>query len=583
MVSDMPGMGGSLHINLLNQTTVTTFNHRVFTVALLQILAVGLVIFLTAALAGGLTRFNLSTAAESEPAARSVLRYVFGAIWLFDGLLQFQPAMPLGLGSNVIAPTAAGNPGWLASLVNHAVNLWNLHPIALAAAVAWWQVGLGVALIVSNGVLSRVVGGISALYALMIWVVGNGMGGILQSTSSILFGWPGATIWYTLAGGALVLTSERFSRLFSRVTLRAVSVILALGALQQLRPSVGFWRGGNANALTQMASSMTPVAQPHWLSWLVREGGVLSGSMGGGFNVLVILWLLVAAAGLWMSVERGWMWPVWTTVAFALVFWVLGQDLAIFGGVATDLNSLPPMAALVLIASPRLRAAAPLRRRLPREIRSQTGAVVASFAASMVLVSGVGMLLAPFSSAEPTFYLAANGSTTTVNAAAPNFSLVDQHGHRVSLTPSSGQWTLLSFLDPVCYTDCPLLAAQMRDVLLQAHSPHLRAIAIAANPKYHTTAQVQHFASIHGMDSIANFHYLNGTTAQLRDVWNAYGIQVYNVPKSVMSVHADYLFLISPTGRIRVVLGDDPGSGAIYQQRSSEQVVLNYLASFGVN
>jgi cytochrome oxidase Cu insertion factor (SCO1/SenC/PrrC family) len=578
----MPGMGGSLHINLLNQTTVSTFDHRVYTVALLQILAVGLVLFFTAVLSGGLARFNVSPLGESEPAARSVLRYTFGAIWVFDGLLQFQPGMPLGLGSSVLAPAAAGNPSWLVSLVHHAVNLWNLHPIALAAAVAWWQVGLGVVIIVSNGLVGRLAGGVSALWAIIVWVVGNAMGGIFQSTSSILFGWPGATIWYALAGAALALSPAYFGRVFSRVVLRFTAVVLALGALQQLRPSVGFWHGGNANALTTMANSMVASAQPHWLASLVREGGVLAGSMGGGFNTLVVLWLLVAAGGLWISSRRGWMWPIWTTVAFALVFWVLGQDMAIFGGLATDLNSLPPMAALVLIGSPRLAARAPLRRRLPREVRSQTGAVIASFAASMMVVSGISMVVAPLATAEPTYYLAANGSTTVINAPAPNFSLTDQFGQRVGLTPSGGTWTLLSFLDPVCYTDCPLLAAQMRAVLVGAHSAHLRAIAVAANPKFHSTAEVQHFAQIHGMDSIANFHYLNGTTAQLRRVWDSYGITVYNVPKSVMSVHADYLFLISPTGRIRVVLGDDPGSGTIYQQQSTEQVVLNYLSHFGV-
>ncbi len=578
----MPGMGGSLHINLLNQTTVTSFHHRLYTVALLQILAVGLILFVSVALTGGLSRFNLSTPGEHEPAARSVLRYAFGAMWLFDGVLQFQPGMPLGLGSNVIAPTAAGNPSWLAGLVIHAVNLWNLHPIALASAVAWWQVGLGVLLLVSNGLVGRIVGGVSAAYALMIWVVGNAMGGIFQPTSSILFGWPGATLWYVLAGVALALRPDVFSRVFSRVALRVSSVIVLLGALQQLRPSVGFWSGGNANALTQMASSMTPTPQPHWLASLVHGAGVAAGTMGGGFNTLVILWLLVAGVGLWWSSTHGGAWSIWVTVAFAMVFWVLAEDMAIFGGLATDLNSLPPMAAFIVAASPSLAARAPFRRRLPREIRSQTGAVIASFAAAMTGVAGVSMALAPLTAAETTFYLAANGSTTVVNAPAPNFSLVDQTGQRVSLSPSGGEWTLLSFLDPVCYTDCPLLAAQMRAVLVAAHSSHLRAIAVAANPKYHTTAEVRHFASIHGMDSIAHFHYLNGTTAQLQSVWNAYGIQVYNVPKSVMSVHADYLFLISPEGRIRVVLGDDPGTGATYQQQSTEQVVLNYLSSFGV-
>ena len=42
-----------------------------------------------------------------EPRARRLLRVCFGALWLFDGLLQAQPQMPGGLADQVIQPTAA--------------------------------------------------------------------------------------------------------------------------------------------------------------------------------------------------------------------------------------------------------------------------------------------------------------------------------------------------------------------------------------------------------------------------------------------------------------------------------------------
>src|SRR5436309_15654281 len=43
--------------------------------------------------AGGDTR----TAGEPEPPGRRLLRIGFGILWIFDGILQAQPAMPLGL------------------------------------------------------------------------------------------------------------------------------------------------------------------------------------------------------------------------------------------------------------------------------------------------------------------------------------------------------------------------------------------------------------------------------------------------------------------------------------------------------
>src|SRR5690348_2719050 len=42
----------------------------------------------------------------AEPAGRRLLRIGFGLLWIFDGLLQAQPAMAAGLPSQVIEPTA---------------------------------------------------------------------------------------------------------------------------------------------------------------------------------------------------------------------------------------------------------------------------------------------------------------------------------------------------------------------------------------------------------------------------------------------------------------------------------------------
>jgi hypothetical protein len=59
-----------------------------------------------------------------EPAGRRALRIGFGVLWILDGLLQAQPAMPAGLPGQVIAPAAAGSPGWVQHLVNWAGTTW---------------------------------------------------------------------------------------------------------------------------------------------------------------------------------------------------------------------------------------------------------------------------------------------------------------------------------------------------------------------------------------------------------------------------------------------------------------------------
>jgi len=45
-----------------------------------------------------------------EPVARRLLRICFGLIWIFDGILQAQASMPLGMAPQVIQPAAATSP-----------------------------------------------------------------------------------------------------------------------------------------------------------------------------------------------------------------------------------------------------------------------------------------------------------------------------------------------------------------------------------------------------------------------------------------------------------------------------------------
>ncbi len=418
---------------------------------------------------------------------------------------------------------------------------------------------------------------------MLIWLVGNGAGGVFSSGSSVLFGWPGATLFYVAAGLALSVDNERFRRSFSPGVTKALSVILVLGAVVQSIPSHGFWHGGNTNAMTTMTRSMTQVSQPHWVAWLVVKTGVLAGTLGGGFNLIVIFWLLITAAGLWVSTKCQWRWPIWTLIVGAIAVWLVGQDMAVFGGLATDLNSMLPMAWLAWSAMPG-RSDAPLTRRLPREMRSSSGAVAASFAAAMVLVSVVSALWASVASAENTFYLAQNGQASSISLPATNFVLTDQFNSPYRLGQHRGHFTLLALLDPVCYTDCPLIANQMKPVRseLSANAP-IDLGAVAANPLHETLADVRRFVRQHDLSSVKDFHFVtSANTALMRRIWASYGIGVQSVKTSKMSVHSDILFIIDPAGRIKWIIPDDP----LYNwsgERSAVSELLSLLHQSGVH
>jgi len=578
----MPGMGG-LHYSYTNPLVTNAFTHSVFVSSMLWIIAIAFGVMVYAVATRRVLTFNLSSAGLAEARSRSYLRLAFGAIWLFDGILQFQVSMPLGLANSVVAPASAGTPGWLHHLMLDGIAIWNSHPLALADGTAWIQVGIGVLLLVSNGRAGRAAAAVSVGWASMIWLVGNGAGGIFQSSSNILFGWPGATFFYVVAGVWLALTPEHFPERFSRVTLRLLGVLVAVALVIQVLPSRGFWHGGNTNALTAMAKSMVQTPQPHWLAYIVTKFGVVAGTMGGGFNLIVVFWLAATAAGLWFAAERGWMWPVWSMVVGAVVFWLGAQDAAIFGGLATDLNSLIPLAVLTACASPRLVNRPPLARRLPAELRSSSGAVLSSFATGMVLFSVVSMGLATFASAENTLYLAQNGPASAVNTSAPGFSGTSQTGATFTLGEHPGHYTLLTFLDPVCYTDCPLLAGQLKQVGAQfGPRAKLDLVAVAANPLHETLANVRSFVAKHSLASLRNFYFITGALKHEAAIWDAYGIQVESTSSSVMSVHSDLMFVISPAGRIRWIIPDDPIASSSGQS-SAESELITLLHNAGLH
>src|SRR5690348_6752551 len=58
-----------------------------------------------------------------EPWGRRLLRTGFGLLWLFDGILQAQPAMPAGMVPQVIEPAAASSPPWVQHLTHWAGGL----------------------------------------------------------------------------------------------------------------------------------------------------------------------------------------------------------------------------------------------------------------------------------------------------------------------------------------------------------------------------------------------------------------------------------------------------------------------------
>ena len=139
--------------------------------------------------------------ALAEPAWRRLLRIGFGLLWIFDGILQAQPKMAIGLPSQVIEPLAAASPQWVQRLVNVGGTTWSYHPMQAGASAVWIQVGIGLwMLLAARGPLSRLAGLASVGWGLVVWVFGEAFGGIFAPGLTWLFGAPGAVLLYAVAG-----------------------------------------------------------------------------------------------------------------------------------------------------------------------------------------------------------------------------------------------------------------------------------------------------------------------------------------------------------------------------------------------
>jgi len=180
--------------------------------------------------------------------------------------------------------------------------------------------------------------------------------------------------------------------------------------------------------------------------------------------------------------------------------------------------------------------------------------------------------------------VASNGLASSVDTRAPLFSLVDQHGKPFTFLSHPGRYTILTFLDPVCTTDCSLMASQLKAArsTLPAGAP-LDIVAVAANPLHETLADVQHFVSLHQLGAVPHFSFVTGRLPAVEAVWHSYGISVLPAKKGVMSVHADYLFIIDTHGHVRWIMPDDPYNGARALQVSDESEILSLLSSIGLH
>jgi protein SCO1/2 len=132
---------------------------------------------------------------------------------------------------------------------------------------------------------------------------------------------------------------------------------------------------------------------------------------------------------------------------------------------------------------------------------------------------------------------------------APNFTLTDERGQRVSLRSYRGKVVVLAFNDSECTTICPLTTQAMLDAKrsLGSAGRNVQLLGVDANPDATAVHDVLSYTELHGL--LGQWHFLTGSRRQLKAVWKAYGVGV-QIERGQID-HTAVLFVIDRQGRLQ--------------------------------
>jgi len=287
-------------------------------------------------------------AAWRPPDTRRRLQLVLGALWLLDAILQYQDVMFTRSFSQSLADTAAGNPAVLARPITWNAGLVGQHSMALNAAFATVQLVLALGIAWRPTV--KIALGASAGWALAVWWLGEGFGGVLTSATSPVTGAPGPAILYALL--AVLLWPRDTATPAPFTAARAVGAPVARALWLVLWASLAYFALLPVNrapqALHDMISAMTS-GEPGWLAATMTGAAGLLARHGLAASIVLAAALAAIAVGSYLPRPTAQAALV-LAILMAAVIWVAGQAL---GGVLTGASTDPgsgPLLALLAVA-----------------------------------------------------------------------------------------------------------------------------------------------------------------------------------------------------------------------------------------
>jgi hypothetical protein len=301
------------------------------------------------------------SSAWAPPDARRRLQLGLAALWVLDGVLQYQSFMFTKAFGQMLAGSAGGNPAFVADPVRWAAAIIAHSPVTTNAAFATIQLALGLGIAWRPAV--RVALAASVAWSVAVWWLGEGLGGVLSGSASPVSGAPGAVILYALLA-VLIWPASGAPGPGSFVAARPLGVAAARSLWVVLWGSLAYFSltaaSRTAQGLHDMIAGLAD-GEPGWLSAVDRGVAGVLARHGLPASIALAVVLAAIAAGIFLPAP-GVHVTVALAVAVSLVIWLVGQDLGeVLAGNATDVNSGPLLALIALAYWPMRAAAGPER------------------------------------------------------------------------------------------------------------------------------------------------------------------------------------------------------------------------------
>ncbi len=292
---------------------------------------------------------------------RRWLQIGLGVVWVLDAALQYQPYMfSRDFITSVVDPVSSGNPAPIASSVTAAGQILLHNVVLFNAAFATIQLAIGAGLLWRLTVKAALAGAIA--WGLSVWLLGEGLGGILTGSASPLTGAPGAAVLYVLLAVLIWPRRAPSEGLIAEGRIAAPASAMSVAATSRLGPrwsrlcwlllwgsSAYFLLQAQVRAPGHLSAAIGGLAdgEPGWLASIDRSVAHAVGSSGGVISlVLAVSFLLVGLAVFRPAATRP---SLILAVISAAAIWVLTENLGgIFTGTGTDPNTGP---LLILLAA----------------------------------------------------------------------------------------------------------------------------------------------------------------------------------------------------------------------------------------